>query len=428
MYTAKQIVRLVKKARKLRKDWLVIRDIASKIKADKNSVTKWVNMVFEDENNITPKQIENRGSKLWVLKKHSEDEVKRIILIYNQMVEEKKFFINKFTIKENYKQIYNEDIKENYIHYIMQKHGLKRRQQKILIKWKSKYMNYPENTINKLWDIIEAIDFIWPRYIEWDPNPHNFLSRRYIRPDKQWKIDIIWSQTTLETITKLTEDWISNPLPHILKIDNDSAFGMLKTPNAIWCIWIFTKWLLYLWISPIYSVPRSPWNNGSVEWQNSVFNSLFWKEIFFENNEHLKIEITRFNTEYTEYSNLINTTKKDIEKLNIKYKYIEDILREKWISKDDITNIDFIKKIDKIQLSCNKIYILRKVERLWDKWWDSEKWEVDILWASFELDKKYINSIVLITINIKTNTIEIWYEQNWELNIILKKKFIIKNL
>jgi hypothetical protein len=50
------------------------------------------------------------------------------------MVEEKKFFINKFTIKENYKQIYHEDIKENYIHYIMQKHGLKRRQQKILIK------------------------------------------------------------------------------------------------------------------------------------------------------------------------------------------------------------------------------------------------------------------------------------------------------
>lgn len=428
MYTAKLIVRLIKRARKLRRQWLTVRDIADKMKVDKNSVNKWINMPLTDENNIPLEQIEKRGSKPWALKKHSEEEVGRIINIYNQMIEEKRFFINKHTIKENYIHIHKEDIKENYIHYIMQKHSLKKRQQKLLEKWKSKYMNYPENTISKLWDIIEGIDFVWPRYIEWDNSPHHFLSRRYLRPDKHGKIDIIGAQTTQETITRLMEDWETLPIPDVLKIDNDSAFGMLKAPNSARYIWAFTKWLLYLWISPLYSVPRSPWNNGNVEWQNSVFNSLFWKEIFFENAEHLQIEITRFNTEYTEYSTLINTSKEDKEKRKIQYKYIADILKDKWITKDDCMNLDFIKKIDKKDLSCHKIYILRKVEREWDKWWESEKWTINVLWIWLELSKQYINSIVLVTLDIQANTIEIWQEQNWELFTIIKKPYVIKNL
>jgi hypothetical protein len=51
------------------------------------------------------------------------------------MVNEKRFFINKDTVHENYSSLYPEDnIKKSYIEYIMRKNSLRRRQKKILIK------------------------------------------------------------------------------------------------------------------------------------------------------------------------------------------------------------------------------------------------------------------------------------------------------
>jgi len=420
MYTTETIIKLIKKTRELRNKWLSIRRIADKLKVNKNTINKRIKIDFNKE--ITRWTIEKRWFKKWEFRKHNKEEIKRIIKIFNDMIEEKKFFINERTIKENYVNIYKEELKINYIKYIMQKEWLRRRKKKHIKKWSSKYMSYPENTINKLGKIIMWIDFIWPRYIEKNNKPYYFLSSRYIRPKKHWKIELIEWETTENTINKLLLTWEKEDIPDVLRIDNDSAFWMLKSSKTKRNIGTFTKFLLYLWIKPLYSTPRQPWNNWNVEWQNSVFNKLFWKEIFFDNENSLNIELKRFNAEYERYSNLLE--EKDIK---INWKTIKNIEKEKWI---DILDkwYSYFKWIKKDDFKEKKIYILRKVSRIWDKWWIKEKWQIDIIWELIEIDKIYINQILLNELDVDKWILKIWIEKDWKLQIIKEKKYVIKNI
>jgi hypothetical protein len=329
----------------------------------------------------------------------------------------------------------------------MRKNSLRRRQKKILIKWNSKYMNYPENSINKLGKIIQAVDFVWPRFIAWDSKPYYFLSSRYIRPNKEWMLELIEWETSKETIKILMDMWKNNPIPDVMKIDNDMAFWNLKSNKTERCIWTFTKFLLYLWIIPLYSAVRSPWNNWSVEWQNSMFSKMFWNDIMFEWEEHLRIELTRFNTEYKWYSRLKEISEDEIKKAWIKYRYLDNLINQKNpisptnsinpknstnpnidIDISKLQNFEYLKWLKMEDLQAKEMYILRKVERSWKKESEEEKWVIEILWESIELDKQYINLILLNKIDLKTDKLEIMNEVNWDLQTIKKVWLKVRNL
>ena len=102
----------------------------------------------------------------------------------------------------------------------------------------------------------------------------------YIRPKKYGIVQRVCGQTTNETIRVLTEIWEKHPIPDILKLDNDSAFGAHSTQ------------------APLYTAPRSPWNNGEVEGFNSIFARKFWNKIHFSDEEEVDVEIKKFNLEY----------------------------------------------------------------------------------------------------------------------------------
>jgi len=53
----------------------------------------------------------------------------------------------------------------------------------------------------------------------------NFLSCKYIRPKKEGIVKRVEGQTTDEVIKILKELWQTEPVPDVLKVDNDSAFG-----------------------------------------------------------------------------------------------------------------------------------------------------------------------------------------------------------
>ena len=434
MYTKETLIKLIQKSRKLHKDnnmsW---REIAKKLHVSKNSVYKRLKMEFTDDINIKIEYKEKRWFKSWKFRKYTQIIQDRIQDIYNKMIDEKKFFVNEHTILENYSKLYWEDNtnqKPNlyYIQYIQKKLSLHRKSKKPFRNWLSKYMKYPEQTINKLGYIMEWIDFIWPRFLSWDPTPYHFLSRRYIRPDKHWQIDIINSQTTEQTIQKLASDWESRPIPQVLKIDNDSAFGMLKSWKTKDCIWSFTKWLLHLGISPLYSAPREPRNNWNVEWQNSIFNQLFWQEILFDSPSHLRTEVIRFNAEYKQYSDLVSTQDEDMKKINIAKSTINDFCSKTKIKKEQIISKEYYEKLTKKDFNTNKIYILRKVSRLWDKQSDREIWQIEILWNNIKLDKSYINSIVFCEIDLAKEKLKISQEIDGVLSIIKSIKYVIKNI
>ncbi len=70
---------------------------------------------------------------------------------------------------------------------------------------RSKYMKYPDYTLTKLGKSMMSIDFIGPRYLKGSDNRINFLSCKYIRPEKRGIVTRIDGQTTEETIKTLKE-------------------------------------------------------------------------------------------------------------------------------------------------------------------------------------------------------------------------------
>lgn len=53
-----------------------------------------------------------------------------------------------------------------------------------------------------------------------------------------------------------------------------------------------------------------------------------------------------------------------MKKLQIEKYYIEDIVKKKGIEKEQLYDIEYIKKLKKEDFLTDKIYILRKVERI----------------------------------------------------------------
>jgi len=131
MYNKNVIVKLIKKARELKKEkQLSARAIAKKMKVSKDSVNKWLKMKFEDENQIAKEYKEKRWFKKWVYRKYSKVIEDRVKAIYNKMVEEKKFFINEHTILNNYKELYQNDDKEWKVKFKMHKINWEKKMEK----------------------------------------------------------------------------------------------------------------------------------------------------------------------------------------------------------------------------------------------------------------------------------------------------------
>jgi len=149
-----------------------------------------------------------------------------------------------------------------------------------------------------------SVDFIGPKYLGGSSRRINFLSCKYIRPEKDGIVERIEGQSGKEAMRVLKKVWRTHPLPEVLKMDNDSAFGAnLSHPL---CIGKTALWLLNLGIKPLYVAPRSPWNNGEIEGFNSVFSKKFWNAINFTDEREIDIKIKNFNLEYSKYSKLIH--------------------------------------------------------------------------------------------------------------------------
>jgi hypothetical protein len=84
-------------------------------------------------------------------------------------------------------------------------------------------------------------------------------------------------------------------------MDNDLAF--IGSASAVKTISKTIKFLFEKKIVPVFTNPRSPWNNGSVEGSNSVFARNFWNKFTFESIADLDEKLKLFNKSSLWYSN-----------------------------------------------------------------------------------------------------------------------------
>jgi len=392
-----------KKAKKLRARNWSIRKISGYLVASTNSVIKWLNL--KDDELLK----DRRGWEKGRLRTNTEKAKNGIISIRKELVKEDSFFIGAKVIKNNYKKKYGEDISKWFVDFTLKESGLANSPTPKK-KGKSKYMRYPVNTINKLGKIMMSMDFIGPKYLKGSDERINFISCKYIRPNKEGIVKRVAGQTAEEAIKFLKELWKTNPIPDVLKMDNDSAFGANLSHEM--CIGRLSYFLLNLGITPLYIAPRSPWNNGDVEGFNSVFSKKFWNHLKFTDEDEIDIKIKDFNVAYEKYSYLIDN--------NV------EIKNPKYINDFESINFDN-KQINKFKTY--KIYFLRIVRRTGDKGDENERGYINILGKEINLGKDLINLFVFCEIALKEQKLIISTEtENGQLVKIKEQKMKIRNI
>nr|QNO55195.1 hypothetical protein KHGGAAHM_00022 [Methanosarcinales archaeon ANME-1 ERB7] len=394
-----------KKAKELHEKGRSNREIARQLLASKNSVGKWVQM---DEGEISS---DNRGWEKGKSRKYTPETKQQIIKIRKDLEKEDCYFIGSKVVKVNYEKQTGEKVSKSYVDGVLKEAGMVKSPEKKR-KGRSKYMKYPEHTLTKLGKTMMSIDFIGPRYLKGSDNRINFLSCKYIRPEKRGIVTRIEGQTTEETITALKEIWKTHPIPKILKIDNDSAFGAnLSHERHIGKLAFF---LLNLGVYPLYVAPRSPWNNGEVEGFNSVFSKKFWNKLQFSDEQEIDVKIKDFNVAYEKYSRLVSNNQ-ELKEKDIKYI-------------DDFKDVNLENKYVK-HFKANKIYFLRIVRRKNDKGSDKEYGFIDILKHEIKIPKDLINLFVFCVLDLKLKLLKINIElDDGSLKEVKSIAFVIKNV
>lgn len=139
-------------------------------------------------------------------------------------------------------------------------------------------------------------------------------------------------------------------------MDNDLAF--IGSCSAKRTISKTIKFLFAQKIIPIFTNPRSPWNNGSVEGSNSVFVRNFWNKFEFSSVEDIDQKLKLFNQSSLEYS--------DYEQNKLENKKDKEFIPQ--------------------------IYFIRKVNENLQK---NGKGEISVLNENIELPGEYINLYTL---------------------------------
>ena len=186
-----------------------------------------------------------------------------------------------------------------------------------------------------------------------------------------------------ETITALKEILKTHPIPEILKIDNDSAFG--TNPPQERHIGKLAFLLLNSGVYPLYVAPRSPWYNGQVEGFNSGFSKKFWNKRQFNDEQEIDVKIKAFNVAYEKYSRLVSNNP-ELKEKDIKYI-------------DDFKDVNLENKCVE-QFKVDKIYFLRIVRRKNDKGSDKEYGFIDILKHEIKMPKDLINLFVFCVLDL----------------------------
>lgn len=392
-----------KKAKELHNKGWSNRKIARLLLTNKDSVANWIKLSGEGI------LIDKRGWKKGIPRKYSIEAKKEIIKIRKDLEKESSYFIGSKVVKSNFENKMKQRISKSFVDRTLKEGGLIKGYNKKR-KGLSRYMKYPQRNLNKLGKSMMSLDFIGPKYLSGSNDRVNFLSCKYIRPEKHGIVRRVDGQTSNEAIRILKEVWKNNPIPEVVKVDNDSAFGAHSTHPM--CIGALTLFLLNIGVAPLYIAPRSPWNNGENEGFNSVFSKKFWNKLQFTDEEEIDIKIKDFNIAYEKYTKLISNNPHN------KYpKYI-----------DDFSGINFGNR-DVKKFKSNSIYFLRIVRRKNEKGSENEYGFINVLGEEIKLPKDLINLFVLCILDIKSKKLFIKNELDTGLLKEIKSiKFKIENI
>ena len=164
----------------------------------------------------------------------------------------------------------------------------------------------------------------------------------------------------------------------MIKIDNSFATAGSGSQKRT-----LTKTIIFYLkeeIIPVFTPPRKPWFQASIEGANSLFSRKFWKRFDFKNLEEVDQKPKDFNNSYQWYLGYQS-------------------LKEKVSRKNFLPKIYFIRKVYQDEIT--------------------EKGYIDILNEKVFLPKAYLNFFTLSEWNLKKEKLYVYFE-NEQKNYLLK--------
>jgi len=142
------------KARELHKEkgWSV-RKISRYLVASRDSISKWIKT---DEKEVTQ---DRRGWKKGKPRKYTEQQKEEIKNTIMKLEKEESFFVGAKVVQANYNASHFEGVSKDFVDRTLREYEMVKSPQKKR-KGASKYMQYPQYTLNKLGKIVMSMDFI----------------------------------------------------------------------------------------------------------------------------------------------------------------------------------------------------------------------------------------------------------------------------
>jgi len=317
---------------------------------------------------------------------HVESDKQLVIKIRKELeLSNKEFYIGSETVLDKIKNSdysNKEKINLSFIKKTLKDSGLSKTHKK-KVKGNSVYQHYPKTLIENIGSVIVEIDFL-ERVIKGRTQPLNFISFS-CKKLKLRQFKRIPAQTSIYARKGIK--WFCDNffIPDEFKMDNGLAFiGSASGKRSLSKVVLMLFWMKVI---PIFTNPRSPWNNGSVEGSNSVFAKNFWNKFIFNSIDDVDEKLKLF-------------TVSSLNRSKFNKNNFEQIIKNKLIP---------------------KIYFIRKVHENKEK----EKGEINILNEKINLPKEYINLFTLSKWDLKTEMLTVLFEKDQKENIIKKIKFKI---
>lgn len=245
--------------------------------------------------------IDRRGWPKHKLRRYSHRDEQRVLGIYRRLESDPdSYFAGASAILQHDRRLHptGRSLSLRFIGRTLAKYGLSTKP-KVQRKGVSRYLHYPEHSINQLGDSLLEIDFIGKKFIMGRTEPVNFIAFSLRFPRKLKHFQRIESETADEVIKHCRGFFERFEKPSVVKIDNGFAFaGSSPWPRTLSKVVIF---LLKQEIIPVFTAPRKPWNQASVEGANSIFARKFWRRFQFASPNHIDDKLNGFNKAYEQY-------------------------------------------------------------------------------------------------------------------------------
>jgi transposase len=333
--------------------------------------------------------VDRRGWLSGQRRKWDSDTEDRIIELYQLLKSDpSEFFHGATAIAQQWRKLYPDDQVPplRTIGQIMKDLGLSTTNKTRRKKGAARYLCYPEKTVyeGSIGNRVIEADFI-RRYLKGRSAPVHFIgfsAKKTPRLRYFERVEALTVDTFINSCERFFEHF---EVPDVLKVDNAATFiGSLSGKRSL------SKTILYLLgkqVCPVFSVPRRPFSQASIEGNNSVFARHFWNRRLFESIEDVDRQLQWFNDSSLRYT---------------------DYQRPKHFKerKDFIPCLYFLRQVRENSTNPGQGYI-------------------DVLNEEVVLPSPYINYFVFSVWNLLTETLTVSIEQGGSLKKLKEQKFLI---